>query len=142
MGCHFLPQGAFPTQGLNPGLLHCRQILDRLSHQGRYCISSITGLIWPMWKSKHQASCVFCTQMVGSRDVTQNEPGSLENIPLKHHAVLCPHRLWGSTGPALGSFSHLSSRGSKHLGPFLFCLFSEMGPDPPSTAHLLHHLLP
>ena len=24
----------FPTQGSNPGLLHCRQILYRLSHQG------------------------------------------------------------------------------------------------------------
>ena len=24
MGCHFLLQGIFPTQGLNSGLLHCR----------------------------------------------------------------------------------------------------------------------
>ena len=24
---HALPQGIFPTQGLNPGLLHCWQIL-------------------------------------------------------------------------------------------------------------------
>ena len=27
-------QGVFPTQGLNPGLPHCRQILYQLSHQG------------------------------------------------------------------------------------------------------------
>ena len=27
MGCHFLLQGIFLTQGLNPCLLHCRQIL-------------------------------------------------------------------------------------------------------------------
>ena len=27
MGCHFLLQGIFPTQGLNPGFLHSRQIL-------------------------------------------------------------------------------------------------------------------
>ena len=26
--------GIFPTHGLNPGLLHCRQILYQLSHQG------------------------------------------------------------------------------------------------------------
>ena len=32
--CHFLLQGIFPTQGLNPGLLHCRQTLYHLSHQG------------------------------------------------------------------------------------------------------------
>ena len=29
-----LLQGIFPTQGLNPGLLHCRQILYQLSHNG------------------------------------------------------------------------------------------------------------
>ena len=34
MGCHFLLQGIFPTQGLNPGLLHCRHILYRLSYKG------------------------------------------------------------------------------------------------------------
>ena len=28
MGCHFLLQGIFPTQGSNPGLLHCRWILN------------------------------------------------------------------------------------------------------------------
>ena len=33
-GCRFLLQGIFPTQGLNPGLRHCRQTLSRLSHQG------------------------------------------------------------------------------------------------------------
>ena len=34
VGCHFLLQGIFPTQGSNPGLLHCRQALYHLSHQG------------------------------------------------------------------------------------------------------------
>jgi len=34
MGCHALLQGIFPTQGLNPSLLHCRQMLYCLSHQG------------------------------------------------------------------------------------------------------------
>ena len=32
-----LLQGIFPTQGLNPRFLHCRQILYHLSHQGRHC---------------------------------------------------------------------------------------------------------
>jgi len=31
--CPFL-QGIFPTQGLNPGLPHCKKILYYLSHQG------------------------------------------------------------------------------------------------------------
>ena len=34
VGCHSLLQGIFPTQGLNLGFLHCRQILYHLSHQG------------------------------------------------------------------------------------------------------------
>ena len=33
MGCCFLPQGIFLTQGSNPGLPHCRQTLYRLSYQ-------------------------------------------------------------------------------------------------------------
>ena len=34
MGSPSLLQGIFPTQGLNPGLLHCRWILYQLSHKG------------------------------------------------------------------------------------------------------------
>ena len=34
VGCHALLQGIFPTQGSNPGLPQCRQILYYLSHQG------------------------------------------------------------------------------------------------------------
>ena len=34
VGCCFLLQGIFPTQGLNPGLPHCRQMLYCLSQQG------------------------------------------------------------------------------------------------------------
>ena len=33
VGGHALLQGIFPTQGLNPSLLHCRQIAYCLSHQ-------------------------------------------------------------------------------------------------------------
>ena len=44
VGCHFLLQGIFPTQGSNLGrsnlgLAHCRQMLYHLSHQG-----STTGI--------------------------------------------------------------------------------------------------
>ena len=34
MGSLSLLQGIFPTQGSNPGLPHCRQILYQLSHKG------------------------------------------------------------------------------------------------------------
>ena len=34
VGSLFRLQGIVPTQGLNPGLRHCRQILSQLSHKG------------------------------------------------------------------------------------------------------------
>ena len=34
VGCHTQLQGIFPTQGSNPGFLHCRRFLYHLSHQG------------------------------------------------------------------------------------------------------------
>ena len=48
VGCHSLLQGIFPTQGLNPGLLYCRRILDRLSHQG------VKYWQWCLWLAKCQ----------------------------------------------------------------------------------------
>ena len=52
VGCHVLLQGIFLTQGRNTGVLHCRQILYHLSHEGilylnvkkHLCITSITGV--------------------------------------------------------------------------------------------------
>ena len=44
VGCHFLLQGIFPTQGSNLGLLHCRQILYRLSYKG----SPVYQWYWPV----------------------------------------------------------------------------------------------
>ena len=37
VGCHFLLQGIFLTQGLNPHLLHCKRILNPLNHWGSMC---------------------------------------------------------------------------------------------------------
>jgi len=38
VGCHFLLQGIFWTQELNPDLQHSRQILYRLSYAGRVVV--------------------------------------------------------------------------------------------------------
>ena len=48
VSCQFFLQGIFPTQGSNPGLLHCRQILYQMSYLGstsikrenKFCIES------------------------------------------------------------------------------------------------------
>ena len=50
MGFHALLQGTFPTQGLNPGLWHCRRIPYHLSHQGS-----------PLWT----LGCMYLFTLVG-----------------------------------------------------------------------------
>ena len=54
VGCHSLLQGIFPTQGLNPGLPHCRRILHQLSHQGNSTILE--------WGSLSLLQGIFLTQ--------------------------------------------------------------------------------
>ena len=44
LGCYFPLQGIFSTQGLNPGLLHCRQTLYCLIHQGSFGVEQSTCL--------------------------------------------------------------------------------------------------
>ena len=41
VGCHALLQGIFLTQGLNPGLPHCKQTLYPLSDQGSLKIAQL-----------------------------------------------------------------------------------------------------
>jgi len=47
MGSHFFFQGIFLTQGSNPGLLNCRQVLYCLSHQGSPVILK-RSLVFPI----------------------------------------------------------------------------------------------
>ena len=62
VGSFSLLQGIFPTQGLNPGLPHCRQILDQLSHKGSpRLLQWVTypfsrGSSWP--RNQTRVSCI------------------------------------------------------------------------------------
>ena len=63
MGCCFLPQGLFLTQGSNLGLLHCRRNLDQLSQQGSPWASSYHAHSLLTWiaqtKSLHQVVTIY-----------------------------------------------------------------------------------
>ena len=72
VGFHALLQGIFPTQGSNPGLPHCRQILYHLSHQGSpWMLEWVAYLFsrrssWP--RNQTQVSCIasgFFTSWTG-----------------------------------------------------------------------------
>ena len=59
VSCHSLLQRIFPTQGSNPGLLHCRWNLYHLSHQGSSLTNPYT-LDETSWQ-KNQVKLVVCT---------------------------------------------------------------------------------
>ena len=66
MGCHFLLQGILPTQELNPGIPHCRQMLYTLSYQGsprkgRGTRDQIANIHWIIEKAREfQKNIYFC----------------------------------------------------------------------------------
>ena len=49
VGSLSLLQGIFPTQGLNPDLLHCRQILYQLNHKDWTQVSCTAGGLFTNW---------------------------------------------------------------------------------------------
>ena len=87
--CHVLLQGIFPTQGSNPGLLHCRQILYSLSHQGspwilEWVASPFSrGSSWP--RNRTRVSCIaggFFTSWA-TREARQHLPN------IKWASIIC-----------------------------------------------------
>ena len=66
MGSCFLLHGTFPTQGLNPGLPQCRQILHHLSHQRSPRI--LEWIAYPFsrgtsWTQKLNQGLLHCRQI-------------------------------------------------------------------------------
>ena len=53
---HSLLQGIFPTQGLNPGIPHCRQILYCLSHKGGPLLNALKN---KFYLKLHPFQCPF-----------------------------------------------------------------------------------
>ena len=81
VGCPALLQGIFPTQGLNPGLPHCRWILYHLSHQGsprileRVACPFSRGASQP--RNRTRASCIagrFFTSWATREDQNMSRP--------------------------------------------------------------------
>ena len=99
VGCHAFLQGIFPTQKLNPGLPHCRQILYHLSHQGSPKI--LESVAYPFAKESSQprnqtgVSCIaggFFTNWA-IREAPAHSRG-WTNVQLNYHYSCCnlaPH---------------------------------------------------
>ena len=63
VGSLSLLQEIFPTQGSNPGLLHCKQILYQLSHQGS-----------PVWHIASTMKILAMTIIISPFPIYFNEP--------------------------------------------------------------------
>ena len=95
VGCHFLLQGIFPFQGLNPDVLHCRQILYCLSHQGSpkfikrryYYLPSKRGTL----KSEFSLRATYLFVKLNMSRKTSDRRGPHEWRSLSH-------RVWHSVG--------------------------------------------
>jgi len=70
-----LLQGIFPTQGLNPGLLHCRWILYQLSHKGSPEMRELDHK--KSWKPKN-----WCIQIVVVEKTLESPLDSKEIKPV------------------------------------------------------------
>ena len=88
-GCHFLLQGIFLTQGLNPGLLYCRQMLYRLSHQGQDQMSSAEPRAQP--RLMHFCASSLKVQWEGVADILHWIRVGLQEASLPPHPSLSTH---------------------------------------------------
>ena len=99
VGCQALLQGIFPTQGSNPGLLHCRWILYHLSHQGS-----------PTW---NRMTHVPHPQSPQGTDSLENKTQKVNNCSLAKLVLSgCPRLTINSEA----RLSQYSQRKSKALG--------------------------
>ena len=104
----FLLQGIFPTQGSNPGLPRCRQILYPLSHQG----SPVVSIIMLNGQGEHAALLQLPSLPVqqGREDVTDIIQMRLrEGLPQGHRAA--------GGGAQIGSQVCQDPGGGKCKGP-------------------------
>ena len=103
ISCHFLLQGIFPTQGSNPCLLRCRQILYRLSYKGSprqsillnkrqfggmpYLINLSSYWLWDGWTSVCVCVCVHVPLSV--HDLSTHSSVFQEVVTLRVVQMLC-----------------------------------------------------
>ena len=99
MGCHALLQGIFPTQGLNPGLPHCRQILYHLSHWGSPRILEWVAYSLPRGNFLTQESnqgLLHCTWILYQLSYLGSPPFTFSSVQFSRSVVpdsLRPHEL-------------------------------------------------
>ena len=112
MGCHALLQGIFLTQGLKPGILHCRQVHYHLSHQRSP--EKGQGLSTPVkvWRSSHVRHAKNPFQ--GKDTLLYMAPSTTE-IEIQHLAYCASSDFGGNTVLIWVCYSSPFAKGSDKL---------------------------
>ena len=130
VGCPFLLQKIFPTQGSNLGLLHCRQILYHWAKWEGLLLETVVlkylGSLWSTFnwlgqiRSDQSLSCVrlFATPWIAacqaSLSITNSRSSlrltSIESVMPSSHLILCrPLLLLHPIPPSIRVFQWVSS---------------------------------
>ena len=136
MGSLSLLQGIFPTQGLNPGVLHCRRILYQLSHKGSPRI--LEWVAYPFSRGSSQprdqtgVSCIaggsFTSQAIREALYVRNSP----KAEVLRKSSTCPI----IESPATRSLRSMTPR------PLLGLITHRVSRRPRGDAHNQHLWLP
>ena len=104
VGSFSLLQGIFPTQGSNPGLLHCRRILYQLNHKGSPLSS------YPHHYSNGEKNIKHTDSVVGIGNISSVQFSlSVVSDSLRHNGLQCTRLSCPSPTPRASSNSCLSS---------------------------------
>ena len=110
VGCHYLLQGIFSTQGSNPGLKHCWQIL--------YCLSHKEEFPYEVYSVQFSSVAHLCLTLCNP--VNRNMPGLLVHHQLPEFTQTHVHRVGDAIQPShpLSSPAPPALNLSQHQGLF------------------------
>ena len=149
VGRHAFLQGIFPTQGSNPGLLHCKRILYCLSHQG----SPICPNNMPLSSNDISSNRILYCSVISAtlfhilvfREITFFPPVIIQTKKKnrRHRKSILAKRLTGSgiqfSGNATLCWSETLRK--EHSHPWLGHVWSTDQTQVQKHAHFLHFFL-
>ena len=93
VGSLSLLHGIFPTQGLNPGLPHCRQVLYQLSHRGSPRITQWAA--YPFSRGSSQSRNQTRVSCIAGRNLYQLSDQGDSMMPKLTHLVNTKYYIMG-----------------------------------------------
>ena len=106
--------GIFPTQGLNPGLLHCRRILYQLSHNG-----SSRETQWSEWLSSESLQVTDAREGVEKREPSHTVDGNVNWYSVEVPQKTQNRNIIWSNNPTPGHIPGQNRNSQGYVHPYL-----------------------